>query len=51
MDKYSKSQPKDKFNAKSFLPIEIIQLLEKNAFKVNFPGDIKIHLVVHVLHS
>lgn len=50
-DPNSGSQVPDKLGLRSFGPFVITKLVEKNAFKVELPDNLKIHPVVHVLHT
>jgi hypothetical protein len=50
-DTYSKSQESTKLSAKRFGLFRIVALIVKNAVKRALPDHIKIHPVVHVIHT
>jgi hypothetical protein len=50
-DAYSKSQESNKLSAKRFGPFRIVALIGKNAVKIDLPEHLKIHPVVHVIHT
>jgi hypothetical protein len=50
-DAYSKSQESKKLSAKRIGPFTIVALIGKNAVKIDLPDHIKIHPVVHVIHT
>ncbi len=48
MDAYAGSQPSEKLTAKRYGPFKILQLICKNAVKLDFPPNVKAHPVVNV---
>ncbi len=50
-DAYSKSQASDKLSAKRFGPFKVLELVGKNAVKLELPKHFKIHDVVNVMHT
>jgi hypothetical protein len=50
-DAYAKSQHSVKLSAKRFGPFEVKELVGKNAVRLDLPGHLKIHDVVHVSHT
>ena len=50
-DAYSKSQTSQKLSAKRFGPFEILELVGKNAVRLDLPDHLKIHPVIHVSHT
>lgn len=51
VDALSKHQPSEKLAAKRFGPFKIIQLIGKNAVRLDLPSHIRVHPVVHVEHT
>ena len=51
MDAYSRSQESAKLTAKRFGPFRIVALIGKNAVKLELPDHLRIHPVVHVIHT
>lgn len=51
MDAYSRSQESAKLRAKRFGPFRIVELVGKNAVKLELPDHLRIHPVVHVIHT
>jgi hypothetical protein len=51
MDAYSRSQESAKLTAKRFGPFRIVELVYKNAVKLELPDHLRIHPVVHVIHT
>lgn len=50
-DAYSKSQVSDKLSAKRFGPFKVLELIGKNAVRLELPDHVKIHEVVNVMHT
>ena len=50
-DVYAKSQESDKLSARRFGPFQIVELIGKNAVRVDLPDNLKIHDVIHVMHT
>jgi hypothetical protein len=50
-DVYSKSQESNKLSAERFGTFKIVALIGKNAVKLFLPEHLKIHPVVHVIHT
>lgn len=50
-DAIAKSQSSDKLSAKRFGPFRITELIGKNVIRVELPENVRIHPVVHVLHT
>ncbi len=50
-DAYSKSQVSDKLSAKRFGPFKVLELIGKNAVRLELPNQVKIHDVVNVMHT
>ena len=50
-DAIAKTQPSDKLSAKRFGPFEIKELIGKHAIRLDLPQSIKLHPVVHVVHT
>ncbi len=50
-DSYSKSQESDKLAAKGFSPFTTLDLVGKNAVRLDLPCHVKIHEVVNVMHT
>jgi hypothetical protein len=50
-DVCSKSQESNKLSVKRFGPFTIVALIGKNAVKIDLPEHLKIHPVVHVIHT
>ena len=50
-DEYTKSQDSAKLNVKRFGPYRIVQIIEKNAVKLELPARLKIRPVIHVAHT
>jgi hypothetical protein len=51
MDAYSRSQESAKLTAERLRPFRIVELICKNAVKLEFPDHLRIHPVVHVIHT
>jgi hypothetical protein len=51
MDAYSRSQESAKLSAKRFGPFKIVDVIGKNAVKLELPAHLRIHPVVHVIHT
>jgi hypothetical protein len=50
-DAYSRAQSSHKFTAKRYGPFVIQELVGKNAVRLELPDHLKIHPVVHVIHT
>lgn len=50
-DAYSKSLESDKLGAKRFGPFRVKELIGLNALRLELPSHLKIHPVVHVVHT
>ncbi len=50
-DSYSKSLESDKLFAKRFGPCTILELVGKNARRLNLPSHLEIHVVVNMVHT
>ncbi len=50
-DAYAKSQKSDKLSAKRFGTFHVKKLIGKNAVKLELPSHLKIHDVIHVIHT
>lgn len=50
-DAYSRSQRKEKLNARKFGPFAVKKLTGKNAIWLDLSEHIKIHQIVHVIHN
>ena len=50
-DAYSKSQESEKLSAKRFGPFKVVELIGRNAVRLELPDHFKIHPVVHVIHT
>lgn len=48
---FSKSQASDKLGAKRFGTFQILELVGKNAVRLDLPINVRIHPVVHVVHT
>ena len=50
-DSYSKSQVSDKLSARRFGPFKVLELIGKNAVRLELPSHVKIHDVINVFHT
>ena len=50
-DAVAKSQPSQKLAARRYGPFRILELIGKNALRLEFPSNIRAHPIVHVEHT
>ena len=50
-DAYSRSQDSDKLGAKRFGPFRVTEIIGRNAVRLELPNHLKIHPVIHVVHT
>ena len=50
-DAYLRSQDSDKLSAKRFGPFRVTELIGRNAVRLELPNHLKIHAVIHVVHT
>lgn len=50
-DAIAKTQKSNKLGAKRFGPFEVKELIGKNALRLDLPSNMKLHPVVHALHT
>ena len=50
-DSYAKAQESSKLSARRFGPFRILELVGKNAVRLDFPSNIRTYPVVHVSHT
>lgn len=50
-DAYYNSQKSDKIGSKIFRPFEVKSLIGKNSVHLDLPTQMKIHPVIHVVHT
>ena len=50
-DALSRRQTSDKLSAKRFGPFSVLELIGKNAVRLQLPSNLRIHPVVHVVHT
>ena len=50
-DAIAKTHISDKLTPKRYGPFTIVELIGKNALRLDFPSNVRLHPVVHVLHT